>query len=103
MSEIKELIKKIVKFRDARDWKQFHNPKDVAIMLINESSEVLEHFRWIQKEELAEHIASNREEIEDEIADVLFCLLLLSHEMNVDLKSALKRKLVKNGKKRGLG
>ena len=46
MSDIKQLTKKIIAFREARDWKQFHNPKDVALSLVLEATELLEHFQW---------------------------------------------------------
>ena len=56
MSDIKDLTEKIKKFRDERDWKQFHNPKDVALSLVLEATEVLEHFQWKDKEEIREYI-----------------------------------------------
>ncbi len=46
MSDIKTIQDKVVAFRDARDWKQFHNPKDLALSLVLEATEVLEHFQW---------------------------------------------------------
>ncbi|MSR73755.1 MAG: hypothetical protein EXS60_01730 [Candidatus Pacebacteria bacterium] len=46
MKDIKNLTKRIIAFRDARDWKQFHNPKDVALSLVLEATEVMEHFQW---------------------------------------------------------
>jgi hypothetical protein len=52
MSEIKQLTQKIKAFRDARDWKQFHNHKDVALSLVLEATEVLEHFQWKSPKEV---------------------------------------------------
>ncbi len=51
MKDIQKLTEKIIKFRDARDWKQFHNPKDVALSLSLEAGELMEHFQWKNKEE----------------------------------------------------
>ncbi len=55
-ADVKTLTKKVIKFRDARDWKQFHNPKDSAIALVLEANEVLEQFRWQNKEEMEEYV-----------------------------------------------
>lgn len=96
MSDIKELAEKIRKFRDERDWKQFHNPKDVALSLVLEAVEVLEHFQWKSPSEIEEHLKKNREEIEEELADVLYWILLMSHDLGIDIKEALEKKLEKN-------
>ncbi len=97
--DIKELQEKIIKFRDARDWKQFHNPKDLAISMLLESAEVLEHFQWKNAEEMAEHLAKNRNDVADELADVFYWILLMSHDLNIDLVKAVNRKMKENEKK----
>lgn len=99
MSDVDRLTKKIIKFRDARDWHQFHNPKDVAISLSLEASEVLEHFQWKSKEEIGEYIKTNKAEIGEELADVLYWVLLMSHDLKIDIASALEKKLEKNARK----
>ena len=96
---IEELQKKIVKFRDDRNWKQFHNPKDLAISLSLEYSELLEHFQWKSKEEIEEHIKINKEKIAEELSDVLYWVLLISYDLNIDFKKALNRKILVNSKK----
>ena len=98
-SDIKKLIDGIIKFRDARDWKQFHNPKDVAISLSLEASELMEHFQWKNKEEIEEHIKNHKEEISDELADVLYWVLLMSGDMKIDIVKAFNRKMKKNAQK----
>jgi len=60
MSEIKDLTKKIIEFRDKRDWKKFHNPKDVALSLVLEAGEVMEHFKWKSNEEIEEYIKTDK-------------------------------------------
>ena len=99
MSDIKKLTEKIEKLRDARDWKQFHNPKDVALSLVLEAGEVMEHFQWKNKEEIEEYVKENRAEIGEELADVLYWVLLLSNDLEIDIKEALDKKIAKNEKK----
>lgn len=99
MSDIENLIERIKKFRDERDWKQFHNPKDVALSLVLEATEVLEHFQWKGQSEIEEYIKSNKEDIGEELADVLYWVLLMSHDLGIDIREALERKIVKNEKK----
>lgn len=99
MNQIQILTELITKFRDARDWKQFHNPKDVAISLSLEAGEVLEHFQWKSSEEIEKYIKENKKEIADELADVFYWVLLMSHDLNIDIEKALKLKMKENGKK----
>lgn len=99
VSEIDKITKEIVKFRDARDWKQFHNPKDLAISLSLESSEVLEHFQWKSKEEIEKYIKTNTKEIGEELADVLYWVLLLANDLNIDIEKAFHLKMKQNHKK----
>ena len=72
MSDLKGLIDKINKFRDDRDCKQFHNTKDMAISLALESAEVLDHFQWKSLEEMNEYIRTNKEEIGEDLGDVVY-------------------------------
>ena len=88
-----ELTDLVLRFRDERDWKQFHNPKELAISLVVESAELLELMQWQQGEALEQ--ALKREPIIDELADVLHSLLLLAHDLDVDLDAALRQKLAK--------
>lgn len=99
MSDIRKLTEKITKFRDKRDWKQFHNPKDIAISLVLEASEVLEHFQWKSKEEIEKYIKSNKEEIGEELADVLYWVLLMCNDLNINIEEVLEKKIKKNEKK----
>ncbi len=97
--DIKELQEKIIKFRDQRDWKQFHNPKDLAISMLLESAEVLEHFQWKNTSEMEEHLKKNKKDVADELADVFYWILLMSHDLNIDLVAAVNRKMKENEKK----
>lgn len=99
MSDINALQEKVISFRDERDWGQFHNPKDLAISLILEAGELLEHFQWKNEEEARAHIQDSKQEISEELADVLVYLLSLSHDLQIDLSEALQDKLMKNAQK----
>ena len=95
--DLEQLTEAVIAFRDARDWKQFHNAKDVAISLSLEASELLEIFQWAGNAD--ETVQARRSEIEDELADVFYWLLLMSHDWQIDLRAALVRKLEQNEQK----
>jgi len=99
MSELSQLTDLILAFRDARDWKQFHNPKDLALSLVLEAAEVLEHFQWKNPEEIEEYLKTHKGELADELADVFYWVLLMSRDLGIDLPQALKAKLAKNAEK----
>ena len=96
MDSISELTARINEFRDARDWKQFHNPKDMAISVSIEAAELMEHFQWKNDTECTEHIENNREAVADEMADVAIYLFELADLIKMDLGKEMLRKLEKN-------
>ncbi len=99
MSAVNNLVQKIIAFRDARDWKQFHNPKDVALSLVLEAGEVMEHCQWENTERIERYVETHKSEIGEELADVFYWVLLLSHDLKIDLVQALESKMEKNEKK----
>ena len=99
MNQIDALTKIIDDFRDARDWRQFHNPKDLAISLSLEAGEVLEHFQWKSQEEIKKYVKEYKKEIADELADVFYWVLLMSSDLDIDIEKALKLKMKENNKK----
>jgi NTP pyrophosphatase (non-canonical NTP hydrolase) len=99
MKTIDELVKRIIAFRDAREWKQFHNPKDVALSLVLEAGEVMEHFQWKNKEEIEKYVKTNKTDIGEELADVLYWVLLMGHDLKIDVLDALEKKIKKNEEK----
>lgn len=99
MKSINNLTKRIIEFRNARDWKQFHNPKDLALSLVLEATEVMEHFQWKNKEEMEKYIKTNKFEIGEELADVLYWVLLMSNDLKIDVLEALENKILKNEEK----
>jgi NTP pyrophosphatase (non-canonical NTP hydrolase) len=95
-----ELKKKILEFRRKRDWEKFHKPKDLAVSLVIEASELLEHFQWKTDEEAADMLEGGaRSGIEEEIADIAIYLTYLSHDLGIDLEEIMAKKLDKNRKK----
>lgn len=93
MSDLASLTAEVIAFRDQRDWKQFHNTKDVSLSLLLEASELLELFQW--KEGVAvDRVDKSR--IAEELADVFYYALLLSHDAGIDLGEALRSKLKAN-------
>ena len=99
MKTLAELTKRIVAFRDARDWQQFHNPKDLAISLVLEAGEVMEHFQWKNKEEMDKYVIEHKDEIGEELADTLYWILLMSHDLKIDVIKSFEKKMKKNEEK----
>ena len=99
MSDIKDFAKRVIDFRDARDWKQFHNPKDEALSLMLEAAEVLEHFQWKNGKELEEYAKTHKEHIGEELADVLYWVLLMSNDLDIDIGKTFEAKMKKNEEK----
>ena len=93
MSDIKELTEALIKFRNERDWDQFHNPKDLALAINIESSELLEEFLWKKHEE------AKVEKVKEELADVFAYAFLLADKYDFDVKQIVLDKIKKNGMK----
>lgn len=93
---MEDLIKEINQFRDDRDWRQFHNAKDLALSVSLEASELLENFQWKSSEEA---IADDLENIKDEIADVMIYCLMLADDLGLSVEEIIKNKIKKNGEK----
>lgn len=93
MSETQELIQALLKFRNERDWEQFHNPKDLAVALNVEAAELLELFLW------KNHDEANKEKVKEELADIFAYGLLLAEKYNLDVKSIVLEKIRKNAEK----
>ncbi len=96
---LQQLTDLALRFRDERDWKQFHNPKDLAIVLSLEAAEVLEHMLWKTPAELDKGLIGQHEQIGEELSDVLHAVMLLASELRIDLGEAYRRKMAKNAEK----
>jgi NTP pyrophosphatase (non-canonical NTP hydrolase) len=96
---IQQLTEELFAFRNDRDWKQFHNPKDLATALSIEASELQEIFLWKNGTSLDEAIAKKKEHIEQEVADIVSYLLLLCNELEIHLDTVVRKKLELNNQK----
>ncbi len=98
MATLKDLQKSVQEFCEARDWDQFHTPKDLAIGASTEASELLELFRFKSDAEVRELMtqASFREKMSDEVADIFFFVLRFCQMQQLDLEQSLKNKMAKN-------
>ncbi len=96
-----ELVRAILAFRDERDWRQFHNPKDLAISISLEAAELLEHFQWKTPAEVERHLSGvdARRRVGAEMADVLILLVSLADVLGLNLVEAAREKLVENARK----
>lgn len=93
---MKNITKAVNQFRDERNWRQYHNEKDLALSISLEASELLELFQWKQPEEV---VVTNRERLEEELADVLIYSLMMADNLNFDIEDIIQKKLVKNAQK----
>ena len=89
----------LARFAAARDWDQFHNPKNLAMALAGEAGEVLEHFQWLTPDEAADLPPVTRAEVALECADVLLFLLRLADKLDIDLAAAARKKMILNARK----
>ncbi len=93
MNEFSDTIKKLIEFRDKRDWKQFHNSKDLAIAISIESSELLELFLWKENEDV------NIEKLKEELADIFAYSFLLAEKHGLNVNEIVLNKIRKNSEK----
>ena len=95
-----ELKKNILKFRKKRDWEKFHTPKDLAVSIVIEASELLERFQWKTDAEIARMLKSEfKNSVSEEIADIAIYLSYLCHDLEINLEEAVAGKLKKNDEK----
>ena len=95
-TSIESLTREICAFRDARDWRQFHNPKELAVAITAEAGELLQHFVWQSAEQSEQRVNDRRAEIESEMADVAILLLELADNCGINLAEAIRAKLARN-------
>ncbi len=94
--DLKKINQKIESFVKARDWEQFHSPKNLSMALSVEASELVEIFQWLKQSDIKK---VDKEKIADEIADVFFYLVRISQKMNIDIEKSFHKKMLKNVKK----
>ncbi len=92
MEDLKRILEKLIKFRDDRNWKQFHTPENLAKSISIEANELLENYQWGSDN-------ADIENIKEEVADIYGYLLLFCNQLNIDLIDVTKKKIKLNGKK----
>ena len=92
----KETIEQVLKFRDDRNWRQFHNPKDLALSISLEAAELLEVFQWSGADTVCE---SKKDKIKEELADVLNYCILMADVCGLDMDEIIQEKIKKNREK----
>jgi len=100
MEKYEKIRKKILQFRDEREWNHFHTPKNLAIDISVEAGELLELFQWLNDDEVKKMLTSKKGvAVQDELADVVLGCILLADILKVDLLTCLDKKIDKTAKK----
>ena len=99
IGQLEDLKERIRRFADERDWDQFHTPKNLAMALIVEAAELVEHFQWLTSEESQSMTAVKKAEVQAELADILIYLVRIADKLEIDLHNAALEKLQRNAEK----
>ena len=99
MDDLKDLRARLQRFVDERDWDQFHTPKNLAMALIAEAAELVEHFQWLTEEQSRKLDGTQKTAVGQEIADVLLYLLQLADKLGLDVAQEATKKLALNAVK----
>jgi NTP pyrophosphatase (non-canonical NTP hydrolase) len=99
MRDLTELRDRLRDFANERDWEQFHSPKNLAMALIGEAAEVVEHFQWLTEQQSLALDDAKREQVAQELADVLLYLVRLADRLDIDLLDAAEKKIILNARK----
>jgi dCTP diphosphatase len=98
-NQLQDLKTRIRQFADERDWDQFHSPKNLAMALIVEAAELVEHFQWLTEEQSKSLTEDKIDEIKIELADILIYLVRIADKLDIDLEQAALKKLQSNAEK----
>ena len=93
MTDIEEILQRLIEFTNERDWEQFHNAKDLSLAISIEAGELLELFLWKNPEE------ADKRKVEKELADIFAFAFLLANKYGLDVKKIVLEKIEENGKK----
>ena len=96
---IQQLTRQLCEFRDARDWRQFHSPKDLAVAITAEAGELLQHFVWKSPEQSEVRVVERRAEVAAEMADIAILLLEMAEVSGISLGDAVAAKLALNNER----
>jgi dCTP diphosphatase len=98
-TDLNTLKQRLRKFAEARDWDQFHSPKNLSMALSAEVAEIIEHFQWLTEEQSKNLPKNKLDEVETELADALIYLIRLADKLDIDLLTAAKSKIEDNEQK----
>ncbi len=96
INDLKTIVKK---YADDRDWQQYYSPKNVSMQIATEAAELMELFLWIDSKESFETAQKNKEEVEQEVADIAYGLINFCIQANIDLADAFEKKMALNAQK----
>ena len=96
LRDLDSLRERLREFAQARDWDPFHSPKNLAMALIVEAAELVEHFQWLTQSQSAELDPPRKAAVADELADVLIYLVRIADKLDIDLLAAATAKMAKN-------
>ena len=96
MGDLSRFTDRILKFREERNWKQFHTTKDMMLSLMLEAAELAEHSQWKSEAEFQEDLSRARPEIGEELSDIFYWTLLIANDLGIDLGDAFEKKMLKN-------
>ena len=99
IASLESLRDRLREFASARDWDQYHTPKNLSMALIAEAAELIEHFQWVEGGQSHLLEDKTRQSVEEELADILIYLVRISDKLGVDLYAAVERKIAINEKK----
>ncbi|KAF1080609.1 MAG: hypothetical protein GQF41_3019 [Candidatus Rifleibacterium amylolyticum] len=99
MKTYHELLKKLIIFRQERNWEKFHKPKDLAMAAAIEAAELMQEFLWKSDEEVTVEVTNNKQRFADEIADTVVYLMLLADDLGIDMYEAIDSKMKKNAER----
>ncbi|MDH5190962.1 MAG: nucleotide pyrophosphohydrolase [Gammaproteobacteria bacterium] len=96
VDSLEQLRQQLAEFAAARDWDQFHSPKNLSMALIGEAAELVEHFQWLTEEQSKQLDDEKQKEVRLEMADILIYLIRIADKLDIDLVSAAKDKIAIN-------
>jgi len=99
MKDLESLKIQLRDFASAREWDQFHSPKNLSMALIVEAAELVEHFQWLTEDQSRSLEPTKFEQVQEELADIQIYLIRIADKLNVDLLGAVSKKIDANAKK----
>jgi dCTP diphosphatase len=99
MTDLDELRIRIRQFAEERDWDQYHAPKNLAMALIVEAAELVEHFQWLSEAQSQALAPEKLVQVAEELADIQIYLIRIADKLNVDLMAAVDKKILANAVK----